>query len=795
VSRKGGARRTALLLAGIVLAGAAVRGAYLAELRTAPDFTQPLADAAFHDYWARGWAEGTWTPPENEADPHIPEVPYLRPPGYPLFLSAVYRLAGSGPLAPRVAQMLLGLVNVLLAFLFGRAVLGRAGGLVLAAFAALNWSSIYFEGELQAPVLLQAVSWVALLLLLAAARGGRAPAALAAGVALGAGALVRANVALFVPVAAVWLAVVLARRGAGRAAWIRGGLVLAGAALAVAPVTARNYRVSGELVPISVNGAVNLYIGNHEGADGVTSTLPDLEKATGRTSWSWFSYGDIVAGMSRKSGREMSYRDASAEFTRRAREWITANPGDFARLTLRRAALFWGPNEISNNKAIGLEKENSRVLRYFPGFAAVFAFAVVGVGVALAGTRGSRRRRGASAASPAPPAASALAAVDRPDGTGLLLAGLFVLTIYASYVPFLAASRFRAPLVPVLFVFGALALERIFRAAADRRWPVLGATAGTAVVLTWALDRAAGENAVDRAWWHTDRGVALARQDRTDEAKAEFEAALAANAGFIDAHVQLGDLLYTTGDREGALDHFLAVFRARPYRTDLMMKSAGILMELGRYEDAVGLLENGVKILPDSAEAHFEYGRALVELGRYDDGITELTRSLEIEPGSAPALTNRGIALYRKGQYEDAATDLEEAASINRFSPETFFHLGNALHELGQWEQAIEAFEQARRVGLTYVEPRVHLGNLYNERGRYDDAVACYEDALRINPNHVIARYNLAGSLGNLGRLKEAADVLEKALEIEPANKLCQNRLQQIRGILDRQEKADAGKR
>jgi tetratricopeptide (TPR) repeat protein len=773
---------TAVWLAAILLAGAALRGIYLRELEKAPDFTQPLADAAFHDYWARGWAEGTWTPPPGEPDPRIPEVPYLRPPGYPFFLSLVYRIAGSGPLAPRVAQMLLGLLNVLLAYRFGRDVVGRGAGLVLAAFAAGTWSSIYYEGELQEPVLVQTGAWLSLILLVAAARGGRAAAALAAGATLGWTSLVRANVVLFLPVAAIWLAAALRSRAGARAAWARAGLVLLGAALAIAPATARNHRVSGEFVPISANGAVNLYIGNHEGADGTTATLPDLEKATGRTSWSWFTYGEIVRGMSRKAGVPMTYGDASREFTRRAREWIAANPREFLALCARRAALFWGPNEISNDKAIALEKENSRVLRPFPGFAVVLAATLAGVVLAVRDARpgGGRRRGGVPSGAPArSPAGPAV------DGAGLLLAALLVLTIFLSYVPFLAATRFRAPWVPVLFVFGAWAVRRLFDFVRMRQVAAALATIAAFAVLAWALQRGAGENPVDRAWWHTDRGVALARQERTDEARTEFEAALAANPGFVDAHVHLGDLLYAAGDREGALEHFLPVFQARPYRTDLMMKAAAILMELRRHEEASKLLEGGTRILPDSPEAAFEYGRVLIELGRDEEAVEALTRSLALGPGSAPTLTNRGIALARLGRHDEAVRDLEEAAELDRFSPETHFHLGNSLHALGRWEEAVEAYEQARRAGAAYVEPRVHLGNLYNERGRWQDAIRCYEEALRIAPDHVTARYNLAGSLGNAGRLAEAAEVLERALEVEPANSLCQARLRQIRSMLD----------
>lgn len=585
-----------------------------------------------------------------------------------------------------------------------------------------------------------------------------------AGVALGVTGLVRANVLAFVPVAAIWLGWVLRHRG--RSTAIRSAVFVGlGALIAVAPVTWRNYRVSDEFVPVSVNGAVSLYIGNHEGSDGTSAQIPDLEKMTGRPGWNWFRYGDIVRGYSRTEGQEMTYGDVSRAFVSRAREWIAENPGDFARLSLRRAVLFWGPSEISNNKAIRFEKENSVVLRNYPSFSVVLALSLLGLGVALVGRRGGRE--------------SAI-----PDGPGAFLVGSFVVVVFLTYVPFLAAARFRAPLVPLLFLFGAWALRDLIRRVTTRDYSGSAIAVAVAVALFFGVSRGGAESEVDRAWWHTDRGVALKRQDRQDEAIDEFRAALAAIPGYIDAHHGLGDLLLEREDREGALEHYLSVLRHRPDRTDLMMKASVILVDLGRFEDAERFLTNVVKIVPDSPDAHFEYGRALVELGRFEEAIVMLDRSLLLAPNQAPAAVNRGIARARLGRTQAAIDDFAQATEINPLYAEAFFHLAETLQTAGQTADAILAYEQAARVGIVYVEPRVHLGNLHNEAGRWEEAIAGYEDALRIDPNHVVAMYNIAGSLGNAGRLEDAARHLTKALEIEPANELCRQRLLQVNQLL-----------
>jgi len=147
------ARRNWILLAAILLAGLLLRVSYLREVTSRPIFSAPIADAAFHDYWARAIVSGDWTPPAGEPDPRIREVPYLRPPGYPHFLALEYALTGMHLNGARVLQMLLGLANVLLMFLLGRAVFNRPIGILLAAFGAIYWALIYYEAELHSVVL------------------------------------------------------------------------------------------------------------------------------------------------------------------------------------------------------------------------------------------------------------------------------------------------------------------------------------------------------------------------------------------------------------------------------------------------------------------------------------------------------------------------------------------------------------------------------------------------------------------------------------------------------------------
>ncbi len=579
-------KRTSHGLLVILLAGALLRVSYLREIVHAPDFASPLADAAFHDYGARAILDGDWTPPTAEANPRIPETPFQRPPGYPYFLALVYGLTGGSPLGVRLAQMALGLLNCVFAFFLGRALFSRGTGLAAAALCATYWIFPYYEGELHAPALIAALNLATVLALVAWARHPRGLAAFVSGLLLGTAALVQTNALLFAPFGALWMALGGRRLGLGGRAPVHAAVFLAGAALAIAPATARNWLVTDphDFVLVGSNGAVNLYIGNNDEADGISVKIPNLQEIALMNSWSWFSYDRIVAGMSIQAGRLLKYSEASRVFRDRAIEFIRENPRRFLALCAKRAVLFWGPQEIANNKAVAVDKDQSPTLRRLPEFPWLLSFALAGAGALLV----ERRRVGASAkragaAASASPAHAASAA----HSVALAGVGLFVLAYFLSFVPFLAAARFRAPILPIVFVFSAYALVRFAVLLRTGAWK----SAALAAIVWLALFLAARhpfiEAGPDKAWWHTDRAAALVQEGKLDAAVLELQLALRENPGYVDAHVNLGGVLTELGRVDEASLHFEDVVRNRPDRNDVRLRLGSLLLRARRFDDAV----------------------------------------------------------------------------------------------------------------------------------------------------------------------------------------------------------------
>ena len=679
-------RRDWLVLGAILLAGLGLRAAYVGELVGKPDFDAPLADAQYNDYWARGLATGDWTPPAGVPDPGIQSTPYFRPPGYPYFLAAVYYVFGTGYLVPRVVQMILGLASCVLVFLLGRALFGRVAGLVGAGLMAVYWGFVYFEGELQPPALLVFLSLVLMHVLRRWTVRPTYVWATVGGLLRGLLALVRPNVLLLVPVVIVWMWWVLRGRDAGKRFLLAALAALGGVVVMIAPATIRNYAVAHDLVLISSNGGVNLYIGNNSLTSLVTPRIPDIEQLAGRSGWSLFAYPEIVRGVEAQTQRTMKYSEVSRYFARRAFEFIRANPGKALGYAVDRALLLWGPREVSNNKALHFERKQSAMLWLLPGFPLALSGFLVGLVVWLFDRRATRRHEEETE----PDA--------RPQRELLILILLFLVVYSASFLPFLAAGRFRVPLVPFLLMFAGYALCRLAQHAAARRvgpaalcgvgWLALYGLASVPLV----------SYEPDLGRWHLDRASAYVLKGEPEGAITEYEAAIAANPGYPAIYAEFGSLLVTQGEFDEAIANYRKGIELNPSFAELRRTLAELLLHLDRVDEAIAEYRAALEKSPGNAEAWYNLGRALSRASSNDEAQAAYQRALQVDPEFAEARVNLGVILKGKGNLAEAERELRRALDVNPNMFEAHYNLANALAAQGRIDEAIRSLSAALHI-------------------------------------------------------------------------------------------------
>jgi thioredoxin-like negative regulator of GroEL/4-amino-4-deoxy-L-arabinose transferase-like glycosyltransferase len=679
----------------------AVRIAFLASASGDPVFDLPMLDAEYAVDWARQiLAQGPWVSPEGSA--------YFRTPLYAWLLAALFALPGPDLLLARIFQAALGAVAAgWLAGIAGRR-FGRVAFWTTGALAGLAWPLLFFGRELLIVTLAFFLCTAFLRLLDGASPASGIGRWFAAGLLVGLGTIARANLlALALP--AAWLAMATG----GAAPWRRGLAVVLGILVCVAPVAVRNRVVSGEWIALSSQGGINLWIGNHPGADGMSAQLP---------GFSFWRNEDVEAALTLERGRPLSPKEQDAHFRGLALGFFRDHPGQAATLLARKTYLFLQGYEIRNNRDLYDTRARDPILSLpLPDFGWVLPLALLGFV-----TQWRRRRE-------------------------LSFLWITALVTAAGIVAFFVCSRYRLPAWPALLVYAGAGIGALAdRAAPVRRRAARAAVLVAAIALTRidflgirhpdpsqshyqvanSYARAGDDAAAEREFREALRldphlaearhhlGALLLREGRIDEAIPELRAAADALPRSFRARRSLAEALEAAGDLPGALavrretarlsagaladrialattlgmngrtDEALALFRG--IADDGGADDPAFLLNAGQTALERGDREAGLRWLR-AALSHGETGGAArLALARYHlaagepDEARRLLEDAPPELAVAPALLRlRAIARYTTGDAEGAARDLEAVLAADPADGESRARLAALRREAG----------------------------------------------------------------------------------------------------------------
>jgi tetratricopeptide (TPR) repeat protein len=236
----------------------------------------------------------------------------------------------------------------------------------------------------------------------------------------------------------------------------------------------------------------------------------------------------------------------------------------------------------------------------------------------------------------------------------------------------------------------------------------------------------------------------------------------------------------------------LAPSRAGRHGLDLgALAGLALLLVLGTltwrqahvYRDPETLWQDTVTKNPSAWIAHSDLGFILWQNGKTDEAIGHMDQALRIKPDFAEGHSNLGNALLQRGRVPEAIEQYERALQIKPALPGAHYNLGVAFEQAGRTQEAIEQWELALQEKPDYVESLNSLGIALYRAGRIQEATRRLEQAVRIKPDYAEAHYNLGYVLEQAGKTAEAAEQYKEALRIRPDFVNARNRLARLRDV------------
>jgi tetratricopeptide (TPR) repeat protein len=314
---------------------------------------------------------------------------------------------------------------------------------------------------------------------------------------------------------------------------------------------------------------------------------------------------------------------------------------------------------------------------------------------------------------------------------------------------------------------------------------------------------------------HGRQAAEYLKENRPDLAAPEFRAIVVLDPNNVDAHGNLGVMLFFQGDYTSAIPQLRAALKLRPSlskiqallgigekrmgdilagRRDLeeafpKVKDEKIRIETGmeliEIYSGTGDLDKAAAIVSDLRKLQPTNEAILYTAYRiYSDLAAESLLSLSVvDPNSARMHQAMAHELAKRGSTAGAIEHYRAALKIDPRLPGLHFELAEMLSTLSTAESREEAereYKTALEVNPLDEQSECRLGEIALRRSDLKEANERYTRAIRLQPGDPEASIGLAKVFMTMDQPQEAEPLLEHALQLDPTSALAHFRLSTI---------------
>jgi len=579
---------------------------------------------------------------------------FSKGPLYPALLSLWYG-GQAGPGSFLVAQSILGALNCLLLFFLARLYLNRNAAAAAGFWMAVQPILILYDTSLLRETL--AITFL-LLWAMAATRGYRNRSfgsIFLAGLAAGLASITRESLLLVVILNVPWLLAV-----EWSSHWIRRTnfrvlmalCFLAGALVAIGPVTLLNFLESGQVVLISTNGGINFHTGNNPQADGTTAILPGIRwdrarrtEAIGGNRSSWFWWMDGLT-------------------------FIADNPVQSMKLLVRKGLYFISSREFPNNLDFLKAARDSLILRLpVPGFGTAFALAAAG-----------------------------LLVLGRELISDCFPLYLVPLSVMLGNLVFFTSSRQRIPALPFLIILAVLSFGFLYRDLRNpdlRRRGILPMVAAILLMaLSWQGFFPSSPWTMDRRWVF-DLAAAKLRDGNLSAASQGFSRACELMPDDPDSPFGLAMTFHLRNQISQALEKYKQTLLLAQDHTSALNNCGNIMLASGEFDQAMAFFRKAFSFTPWDGNLLFNMAVCQERMGDLASASATYGRAWKLGADRAALLNNlAGLNLQiasrsgKKNLNAEAVNMARRAVAMRPEEPRLWHTLGRALLAVRDFEQA-----------------------------------------------------------------------------------------------------------
>ncbi|PYV94806.1 MAG: hypothetical protein DMG89_24115 [Acidobacteria bacterium] len=253
-----------------------------------------------------------------------------------------------------------------------------------------------------------------------------------------------------------------------------------------------------------------------------------------------------------------------------------------------------------------------------------------------------------------------------------------------------------------------------------------------------------------------------------------------------DVYLLKAQILDALGRFEDAVTSLNAAFAMEPKRADLYFSASLFLLKHNRDQQALRLLEQATKVVPDNPDLLVTKA-VVLELVRKTEDAGELLQKVELRwPEWGRSYLIRGIIQATHRKAAEALQSFRTAIALGERTAIAYYYMADLTRAVNpeDREASREAITEALRLDPTDALSHALAGRIALEEQEPAKAAEQLREAIRLRPNLAEAHYSLMMAYNKLGQTNEAKAESETFRRIREQNPESDNDTAAIRQML-----------
>ena len=227
-----------------------------------------------------------------------------------------------------------------------------------------------------------------------------------------------------------------------------------------------------------------------------------------------------------------------------------------------------------------------------------------------------------------------------------------------------------------------------------------------------------------------------------------------------DLQALLGNCYESEHQPDLAMQAYRHAIELKPSQIDYYEDPISLLMDLGKTDDALALVNRALAIAPRNARPWLWKGKVDLRMNAYKDAMESYTHAGKLDGSSADAILGIAAVYFVSGQSEAAIAEYK--AGIARFPNDARLYVACASMLLASPDsprlqaEAENLLQKAVKLAPQSAEAHYQLGQLALQQSRLKDAEAEFSHSLQSDPDRSKVHFALSVVYRRMGRTEDA---------------------------------------